>query len=281
MNKPKNRSKIRIFFASIYFLVRKFFYWNFSGNKFSKELRKNNIGQEIFSHQSLLLRPLKNVEMWMQYNKIHNLKLAIKNLDGLILKPGEVFSYWLLIGNPTKSKKYLPGMILHQGGFKSGVGGGLCQLSNLIYWMTLHSPLTVIERWRHSYDVFPDVHRTQPFGSGATCSYPNIDLQIKNGTDKTFQLRLHLTDTHLVGQWLCDAPLDVRYAIEERNHAISHEWWGGYTRNNRLVKVTYNRKSGRKISEEIVAENHAIMMYEPLLRGSETHENQQQNKDKT
>ena len=73
------------------------------------------------------------------------------------------------------------GMVLHNGGFKPGVGGGLCQLSNLIYWMTLHTPLTVVERWRHSYDVFPDAERTQPFGSGATVAYNHIDLQIRNG----------------------------------------------------------------------------------------------------
>ena len=49
-------------------------------------------------------------------------------------------------------------------------GGGLCQLSNLIYWMTLHTPLTITERYRHSYDVFPDSNRTQPFGSGEPAS---------------------------------------------------------------------------------------------------------------
>ena len=45
-------------------------------------------------------------------------------------------------------------MVLHYGSFQTGIGGGLCQLSNLIYWMTLHTPLTVTERYRHSFDVF-------------------------------------------------------------------------------------------------------------------------------
>ncbi|MBP7006025.1 VanW family protein [Patescibacteria group bacterium] len=270
MNKPKYRSNIRNFFASIFFFIKKNAYWTFSSQKFSKELRKENLGQEIYRHQSLLLRPLKDVGVWMQYNKIQNLKLAIEKIDGLILKPGEVFSYWLLIGNPTKAKGYLPGMILFRGGFKSGIGGGLCQLSNLIYWMTLHTPLTVIERWRHSYDVFPDANRTQPFGSGATCSYPNIDLQIKNDTNKTFQLRLSLTSTHLVGQWFCDTLLDVRYEIEERNHSIQHEWWGGYTRNNELRRMSYDINTNEKTGEEMITENHAIMMYNPLLEGQTT-----------
>lgn len=49
--------------------------------------------------------------------------------------------------------------------------------------MTIHTPLTVVERWRHTYDVFPDNNRTQPFASGATCAYPALDLQIENRTD--------------------------------------------------------------------------------------------------
>ena len=64
-------------------------------------------------------------------------------------------SYWYLIGKPTAGKGYLPGMILRNGGYLAATGGGLCQLSNLIYWMTLHTPLTVVERHRHGYDVFP------------------------------------------------------------------------------------------------------------------------------
>lgn len=50
--------------------------------------------------------------------------------------------------------------MLFLGRIGSDVGGGLCQLSNLIFWMTFHTPLTVTERYRHSHDVFPDANRT-------------------------------------------------------------------------------------------------------------------------
>ena len=59
-------------------------------------------------------------------------------------------------------------------------GGRPVQMTNLLYWMTLHTPLTVTERWRHGYDVFPDSNRTQPFGSGATCFYNYMDLMVRN-----------------------------------------------------------------------------------------------------
>lgn len=92
--------------------------------------------------------------------------------------------------------------MLFCGTFHRGVGGGLCQLSNLIYWMTLHTDLTVTERYRHSYDVFPDENRTQPFGSGATCVYNYRDLMVENRTVRPLQLSLQLTATELRGAWL-------------------------------------------------------------------------------
>ncbi|MBC8081217.1 MAG: VanW family protein, partial [Gorillibacterium sp.] len=168
---------------------------------FSRSKSATPLPYQAATHHSLLLRQLKNVDMWMQHNKVKNLSIALPRLNGIIVRPGETFSYWDLIGKPNRRKGYLAGMHLVRGTVRSGVGGGLCQLSNLIYWMTLHTSLTVTERHRHSYDVFPDSNRTLPFGCGATCYYNYIDLQIKNETEHTFQLQLRLTDTHLVGEW--------------------------------------------------------------------------------
>jgi len=267
MKKPIKRSALRIYLGIIYYTLKRYWYWYFSRTNFAKCLAAENLSNEIFNHKTMLMRRLKNVDMWMQENKIINLKIAIKNLNGLIIEPGQVFSYWRQIGRPTKKKGYAEGMILNNGNVQSGIGGGLCQLSNLIFWITLHTPLTVKERWRHSYDVFPDIKRNQPFGSGATCAYPNIDLQIKNTTQQKFQLSLQITNTHLIGRWLSDEPIDCKYEILEKNHIIKNEWYGGYTRNNKLFRKVIDKKSGKKIKEEFVIENHAIMMYNPLLEG--------------
>jgi hypothetical protein len=169
-----------------------------------------------------------------------------------------------LIGNTTKIKGYVDGMILFYGKVTTGTGGGLCQLSNLIYWMTLHSPLNVTERYRHSYDVFPDSNRCQPFGSGATCAYNYLDLQIKNETIHNYQLVIYLTDTHLVGEWRVDIPSTRRYKVYEKEHWITHEFWGGYVRHNKIYRKVYNIEN-ELIDDEFITENHAIMMYEPLL----------------
>mgnify|MGYP001184570983 CR=1 FL=1 len=223
-----------------------------------------------FSHRTPLLRQLKDVDMWMQYNKITNLKLAAEKLDGVIIHPNEVFSYWKLIGKPTKRKGYVDGMVLRNGTISAGTGGGLCQLSNLVFWMTIHTPLTVIERHRHGYDVFPDSGRTQPFGSGATCCYPHIDLMIRNDTGEDYQLCVRVGEDHLEGAWRSSAECGYRYGIVERNHEIRGEYWGGFSRHNELYKQKFD-PCGRLLEEELVVKNSAIMMYSPFLSEGDTY----------
>jgi len=269
MSQKRKRSKLRVMVGEIYYTLKKYYYWYLSRTNFAKKLEKKYLPVEIFSRQTILLRRLKDVDMWMQKNKVINLKIAVKNLNGLVIEPGQIFSFWRQIGRPTKSKGYLKGMVLHNGKVVSGVGGGLCQLSNLIYWMTLHTPLTVIEHWRHSYDVFPDSGRTQPFGSGATVAYPNIDLQIKNNTKQKFQLFLKVTDTHLVGKWLSDKPIEFQYKILEKDSEFKMNWWGGYTRNNKIFRKVIDKNTGKELREEFITENRAITMYNPLLESKE------------
>lgn len=249
----------------MYHLVRRYVYWYVSGTRFATERLSRPLPHTVFAHSSPLLRNLRNTDMWMQYNKITNLNIAVRRLNGLVVRPGRVFSLWRELGKPTKARGYLQGMVLCHGKVVPGFGGGLCQLSNLIYWMTLHTPLTVVERWRHGYDVFPDADRKQPFGSGATCAYPAIDLRLRNETGSTFQLLLELTETHLSGRWVSGTKPVHSYRIVERDHCFRLESWGGYTRNNRLYRQVFDSASGELLAEALVTENRALMMYSPLI----------------
>lgn len=235
-------------------------------NQFASKKSYKQLPYRVADHHTPLYRELHQVDRSIQEAKVHNLRIAVKQLHGIVLQPGEVFSYWKWIGKPTKQKGYQPGMILYCGQMKLGTGGGLCQLSNLIYWITLHSPLEVVERYRHSYDVFPDANRTQPFGSGATCAYNYLDLMIRNNTEEVYQLWLELGETELSGEWRSNSPARYQYVIEERNHRLSLEPWGGYMRHNELVRQVYSL-DGSWIEEEQITENHALMMYAPLLDG--------------
>lgn len=265
--KPGKRASLRFALGVSYFRLRRFGQWISSRKKFAWERKNELLGVSAFEHQSVLMRRLKDVDMWLQENKVKNLSIAAKKLDGLILKPGQTFSYWRCIGRPSKAKGYVKGMVLSNGGFYTGTGGGLCQLSNLIYWMTLHTPLTVTERHRHGYDVFPDSDRTLPFGSGATCFYNYIDLQIKNETNDNWQLHVYLDGEFLRGQWHTDREPDYRYEVYEKNPIITHEYPDGYMRHNEIFRRVLDR-DGSMIADEYITENHAYMMYEPLLPGS-------------
>lgn len=266
MKAPIRRSHFRLKIGQCYYTWLRRLNWMFSNTMFAKKRQNELLDFIIFQHQTPLIRKLKDVDMWMQVNKVHNLKLAIERLNGLLVQQGETMSYWRLIGKPTRRKGYKEGMVLTHGTFKAGVGGGLCQLSNLIYWMTLHTPLTIIERHRHSYDVFPDSNRTQPFGSGATCAYNYIDLQIQNNTSATWQLHLNLTESHLQGQWRCTQPATHVYEVYEANHKITQEVWGGYVRHNEIRRRIFSVDNHELIGDEAVTENHAVMMYSPMLQ---------------
>lgn len=264
MLKPRTRSALRLILGRIYYTTRRYIYWWLGNTTFARICQNDLLPNVVYQHQTPLLRKLKDVDMWLQHNKINNLRIAVNKINGIVIKPEETFSYWRLIGKPTRRKGYKEGMMLFYGGYHPGIGGGLCQLSNLIYWMTLHTPLTVTERWRHSYDVFPDVDRTQPFGSGATCFYNYLDLQIYNGTGEDYQLHVYLTKEHLVGEWRAVRLQEQKYEVYEKNHWITQEVWGGYVRNNILHRKVY--KADRELpDDEFITENHAIMMYQPFL----------------
>ena len=218
----------------------------------------------VMTHETPLIRPLSGLEHQLQLNKVTNLRLAVAPLDGRVLRPGQRLSVWWFVGAPTARRGFLDGLVLDQGRLTAGVGGGLCQLTNLIHWMTIHTPLTVVERWRHTYDVFPDAGRTQPFASGATCAWPALDLQVENRTDTAYRLGLALTATHLVGEWRADRAPTRTYQVYEAAHEIATDLPGRFVRRNILRRKVFD-PAGAEIDDEFVVENHALMMYPPFL----------------
>lgn len=209
---------------SLYFLaiwtrrIRRYLDWYFDLKKYAKERTSEKLAFRVKKHQSVLLKKLGNCDRQLQVNKVTNLKIATKQIDGLLIRPGETFSFCKLVGLPTSRKGYLLGMELSFGEAKAGIGGGICQISNLIHWLVIHSPLTVIERHHHSFDPFPDDGRVLPFGSGATVFYNYLDYQFTNQTEDTFQINLWFTDKCLEGELRIDKELPFAYHITEKDH---------------------------------------------------------------
>ena len=264
LRQPIRRSWLRLRLGKAYYAGKRYLLWCSPRFQWAKTHRAEPLPCLQAAHATPLFRHLRGEEDELQQGKVVNLRLAAARLDGLVLHPGETFSYWKTIGKPSRRKGYQEGMVLFLGQIGRDVGGGLCQMSNLIFWMTLHTPLTVVERYRHSHDVFPDANRTQPFGSGATCAYPHRDLMIRNDTNQDFQLCVQVGKTHLEGQWRAETPPRFRFEIVERDARMDQLSWGGYVRHNALVRRVYDQ-SGHFLEEQFLFTNDAIMMYSPLL----------------
>ncbi|WP_282133091.1 VanW family protein [Cellulophaga baltica] len=266
IEKPKDRGHLRQVLGKEYFILKRRYHWLFTDRTYAKTTTNEGHEHSVFYHKSLILRPLKDVDMYLQENKRTNLSIAIKHLHEIEIKPNEHFSLWKLVGRPTKRKGYLEGLVLKSGAIDRDIGGGLCQLGNLLFWIFAHSPLTITERYRHGFDVFPDVNRKVPFGAGATLSYNYIDLQVKNETKHSFVIKLWLDKTHLNGGLFSNTKIKESYKVVERNHQIKQQSWGGYSRHNQIVKIT---NTGETETASIIVENHAIMMYNPFLQNKE------------
>ena len=237
--------------------------WYFGDKKYVSKRTTDKLAFRIKKHQSVLLKKLGESDMQLQVNKVTNLKIAIQQIDGILIRPGETFSFCKLVGLPTKSKGYLLGMELTFGEARAGIGGGICQISNLIHWLVIHSPLTVTERYHHSFDPFPDDGRVLPFGSGATVFYNYRDYQFTNNTDHTFQINLWLTDKCLDGELRIDTELDYAYHVIEKDHQFIKKDGQFYRKNEIWRDKILKFKSGEIVNTELITKNFARVTYTP------------------
>jgi len=233
-----------------------------SKSRFAKERAESSLPVLVYQHNSLIRRKLGNVNMQLQENKATNLALAVSHIDGLIIRPGDIFSVWKLIGRTTKRKGYKEGLTIAKGQPSQGIGGGLCQLSNLIHWMILHSELTIVEHHHHDgLDLFPDFGRQIPFGTGTSISYNYLDYRVKNETSNTYQLRLWVDDEYLCGELRATEVQLHTFHIHAEDEFFSREN-GIVYRNGNVYRDIIDRVTGRCLDSQLIRTNHAKVMYD-------------------
>lgn len=241
--------------------VRRRLQWLRPGTDWARRHGAQNLPVRVKKHASLLLRELSVDQMALQHNKVVNLRLASRRTDGLLIRPGETFSFNKVVGNCTRRKGYVEGMRLSNGDAISGVGGGICQLANLVHWMVLHSPLTVVERSEHSFDPFPDKGRVLPWGVGCSIVYNYVDLVVRNDTAATFQLRTWVAQRHLRGELRADRPTATSYRVEARDEEFLR-LEGRVYRRNEIWRTVIDKRTGDVVAEELLKRNHALVKYE-------------------
>lgn len=116
--------------------VKRHFSWLVDRHRYANHLSKENrVPNLVKRHSSRLIKTLGSTELRLQKNKVKNLKICVPLMDGLIIKPGEAFSFCRLIGKPKRG--FVEGMELSSGKAITGIGGGICQLANLLHWLVL------------------------------------------------------------------------------------------------------------------------------------------------
>jgi len=233
-----------------------------NGKKFSKKYNKENFEYIWKGDAKVLLRKLHGVDMQLQKNKVVNLKLASKKIDGVIVNPGEEFSFWNLVGNATKRKGYQEGLVISNSQMKKGIGGGLCQMANMIHWLVLHTPLTVTELHHHSDALFPDVKRRVPFGTGTSVSYKALDYRFKNTTEYPIQIRIWLDETYLYGEIRSTVDLKEKYKIIEEDNYYAKEKDGKFYRNSKVYRIIIDKETKQEKAKELILNNHSQVMYD-------------------
>ena len=114
-------------------------------------------------------------------NTIYNIRLASEVINGILVKPQEIFSFNKYVGPAEKADGYKEGTIIANGVFVNGYGGGICQVSSTLYNAVLLANLPIVERYNHS--VYGEATKYVPLGQDAAIFYGFKDLKFKNNSD--------------------------------------------------------------------------------------------------
>lgn len=146
-------------------------------------------------------------------NKIHNIRLAISRFDPAVLQPGQLFSFWDIALAPTAENGYREGAMFINRQVRTSLGGGLCQLSGLIYNLALLSGCEIVERFNHSIDAYGE-ERYIPLGRDATVAYGRKNLRFRNHGDFAMQFDLHVDEQRAWGRVWGQKPIENQIRIE-------------------------------------------------------------------
>ena len=126
-------------------------------------------------------------------NRIHNVQLVAKLIDGKLIAPGATFSFNDATGERTADKGFLEAPVIINGELSTGLGGGICQVSTTVFNAAYEAGLPITSRTNHALYI-----SHYPLGRDATVNYPDIDLKFVNDTGKWLLLRTFVGSSSLV-----------------------------------------------------------------------------------
>ncbi|HMQ51279.1 MAG TPA: VanW family protein [Anaerolineae bacterium] len=114
--------------------------------------------------------------------RMKNIEVAASKFDGVVIPPGEIFSFNKYLGPVTKEEGYDESLVIFGNRTAVGIGGGVCQVSTTVFRAALLAGFEIVERWAHGYRVsWYEIN--SEIGLDATIYAPNVDFRFKNDTD--------------------------------------------------------------------------------------------------
>ena len=188
-------------------------------------------------------------------NRKTNVKLSASVCDGVILLPGEVFSYNNTTGSRTADKGYLPAPSYVGGKSTDEVGGGICQTSSTIYYAALNANLKIVERHNHMFAV-----GYVPDGMDATVWYGASDFRFENDTEYPIKIVTVYENSRLTVQ-IYGTKTDDLYVKMTNKELSSTSWSTEY-------KVDPSLPAGSTRTEQTPYRGRVVEAYRNVYDGS-------------
>jgi len=127
-------------------------------------------------------------------SRIHNIRTAIARFNGVLIKPGEEFSFVQTLGEVDGEHGYLPELVIKKDKTEPEFGGGICQVSTTTFRAAIYSGLKITARKNHAYPV----SYYNPQGMDSTIYVPKPDLKFVNNTPGYILIQNRIEGTELI-----------------------------------------------------------------------------------
>ena len=234
------------------------------GVRFAETKSDEKLPNVISHYESVLIKKGPGIDPRTQENKAVNVEIASSKINGIIIRPGETFSFWKLVGKITAKRGYLEGRVIKNGVLVTGVGGGLCNLANTVNNLILHSPLQITEFHKHSDALASDIGHRVPMANGTSVNYNYIDYRFVNNTDQDVQILLWCDEVNSIGELRSEKEIPFRFELSEEGHHFEKEG-DEYFRVSKIFKDKIDKESGEVVERELIWNNHSRVMFDPSL----------------
>lgn len=186
-------------------------------------------------------------------NRAHNIKNAAQRLTGMILMPGDVFSFNKMLGQRTAKNGFKLAGVYNNGRHDFDIGGGICQVSSTLYNSVLLANLKIKTRSCHTFPV-PYV----PVGRDATVSFPAPDFSFVNNMDTPIALSVSAGGGAITFRVLGVKDPNVTVKIESAGHT-------SWSRGEKVVTDS-SLPPGRRVVEEKGGAGHRIATFRAVYK---------------